>query len=300
MSAFPIDFDVINCAALPVLPTLVRRWAPQGILRGDEWVALNPLRDDRRLGSFSTNLRTGRWADFATGDGGGDVISLAAYLSGERQIEATPPESASAETPSKTPIVPAPGDAPPLRFQHPKHGVPTMTTEYHDADGLLVGYIFRWDFEDAEGNLDKTFLPITYCELENCEKGWRSVGLLTPRPLLNLPKMLEYPSATVLVVEGEKTAEVAARMFPNLVVTTSPNGAKSAAKADWSHLKGRHVIICPDNDEEGYEYAYNVDELATAAGAGSAHIVQMPNEFPKNGIWRTLFQRVGPHNAGKI
>ena len=28
------------------------------------------------------NLRTGRWTDFATGDGGGDPVSLAAYLAG--------------------------------------------------------------------------------------------------------------------------------------------------------------------------------------------------------------------------
>jgi hypothetical protein len=33
-------------------------------------------------------VRTGRWADFATGDRGGDVVSLAAYLSHLRQSEA--------------------------------------------------------------------------------------------------------------------------------------------------------------------------------------------------------------------
>ena len=42
----------------------------------------NPTRADRRPGSFSVNTRTGRWADFATGDRGGDVVSLAAYLHG--------------------------------------------------------------------------------------------------------------------------------------------------------------------------------------------------------------------------
>jgi len=34
------------------------------------------------------NLRSGRWADFATGAKGGDVISLAAYLFGLSQVEA--------------------------------------------------------------------------------------------------------------------------------------------------------------------------------------------------------------------
>jgi hypothetical protein len=51
-------------------------------------VALNPRRADCRLGSFKVNLNTGRWADFATGDRGGDLISLLAYLQGVSQTEA--------------------------------------------------------------------------------------------------------------------------------------------------------------------------------------------------------------------
>lgn len=84
----PIDFGQINRAALSVLPALLPRWAPGGIVRGSEYVPRNPTRIDRHVGSFSINLRTGRWADFATGDKGGDVISLAAYLAGVSQIEA--------------------------------------------------------------------------------------------------------------------------------------------------------------------------------------------------------------------
>ena len=45
-------------------------------------MARNPTRPDRRPGSFKINLTTGRWADFATGDRGGDPVSLAAYLFG--------------------------------------------------------------------------------------------------------------------------------------------------------------------------------------------------------------------------
>ena len=39
-------------------------------------------------GSFSVNLETGRWADFSTGDRGGDPVSLAAYVFGTSQVEA--------------------------------------------------------------------------------------------------------------------------------------------------------------------------------------------------------------------
>ncbi len=83
-----IDFGAINAAALPALPTLLRRWLPDGRQLGREYVARNPRRADKRAGSFKVNTRTGRWADFATGDAGGDVVSLAAYLSGTGQAEA--------------------------------------------------------------------------------------------------------------------------------------------------------------------------------------------------------------------
>ncbi len=83
-----LDFDSINRAALASLPALLRRWLPDGRQVGREYVARNPRRADKRAGSFKVNTRTGRWADFATGDAGGDVVSLAAYLSGAGQAEA--------------------------------------------------------------------------------------------------------------------------------------------------------------------------------------------------------------------
>ena len=62
----------IRAGALALAEELIPRWLPHGRRMGSEWVALNPTRADRRLGSFKVNLRTGRWADFATGDAGGD------------------------------------------------------------------------------------------------------------------------------------------------------------------------------------------------------------------------------------
>jgi hypothetical protein len=83
-----IDFATINRAALAHLPVLLRRWLPDGRQEGREYTARNPKRADRRPGSFRINVATGCWADFATGDKGGDVVSLAAYLAGIRQVDA--------------------------------------------------------------------------------------------------------------------------------------------------------------------------------------------------------------------
>jgi|tagenome__1003787_1003787.scaffolds.fasta_scaffold20984019_3 hypothetical protein len=75
-----VDFGAINAAALDALPALLDRWLPDGRRQGREYVARNPRRDDRSLGSFKVNLVTGRWSDFAIGASGGDPVSLAAYL----------------------------------------------------------------------------------------------------------------------------------------------------------------------------------------------------------------------------
>ena len=55
---------------------------------GKEIVALNPRRADRNLGSFKVNRYNGKWADFATGDKGGDPVSLVAYIADVSQVEA--------------------------------------------------------------------------------------------------------------------------------------------------------------------------------------------------------------------
>src|SRR5687768_5544486 len=83
-----VDFGEIACASLPHLGAMVARWLPDGRRCGNEWVARNPTRADRHPGSFKVNLRTGRWADFATGERGGDAISLAAHLHRLSQLEA--------------------------------------------------------------------------------------------------------------------------------------------------------------------------------------------------------------------
>jgi len=76
-------------AALDAAHDLVPEWLPDGHKRGQEWEAINPVRDDTRTGSFSVNLATGRWNDYADPDAkGGDLVSLLAFLSHCTQLEA--------------------------------------------------------------------------------------------------------------------------------------------------------------------------------------------------------------------
>ena len=83
-----LDFARINQAALTAFPAVLNRLLPRSKPMGREIVALNPRRPDRNLGSFKVNRFNGRWCDFATGDKGGDPISLVAYLADVSQGEA--------------------------------------------------------------------------------------------------------------------------------------------------------------------------------------------------------------------
>ena len=83
-----IDFTGINGVAIGRVMDLLNRWLPDGRLDGREFVAINPRRPDRRRGSFRINIDSGKWADFAIGESGGDLVSLAAYLAGVGQGEA--------------------------------------------------------------------------------------------------------------------------------------------------------------------------------------------------------------------
>lgn len=74
------DFAQVALAARRDALAVLRRLLPSGRLQASEWIARNPTRVDRRPGSFRVNVRTGRWADFATGDRGGDLVSLVAHL----------------------------------------------------------------------------------------------------------------------------------------------------------------------------------------------------------------------------
>ena len=81
-------FEEVNAAAKGRIESLCRGWLGRCERSGVNLLALNPTRADRKIGSFSINVHTGVWADFATDDAGGDIISFYAYIRGLKQIEA--------------------------------------------------------------------------------------------------------------------------------------------------------------------------------------------------------------------
>ncbi len=286
------DIREIAQSALSSAESVLAHWLPQGKRQGPEYLAINPTRSDSRDGSFSVNINTGRWADFATDDKGGDLVSLVAYLEGGcTQSEAahkiavflglpSPGDRIAGNTaekrPKATPVPPVPAPVPlesiPVEAlesrpqAHSKHGPPSATWEYRDGAGRPLCFVCRFD----PPNSRKQFAPLTWIKGD-----WQWKAPPEPRPLYGLDALAQRPAAPVLVVEGEKAADAARDLLPEFVTVTTMNGAQSPGKADFSPLKGRRLFIWPDNDNAGTKYALTVAGLAVTAGADSPALLDL-------------------------
>ena len=101
-------------------------------------------------------------------------------------------------------------------------------------------------------------------------------ALTANRPLYGLPGLAEKPKASVVIVEGEKTADAAAVVFPNSVVTTWSGGSNAVDKADWSPLSGREdVLLLPDADEPGRAAMLRVAHILANVGIPNIKIVDV-------------------------
>ncbi len=265
------DFKRIAQLALAAAETLVPQWLPEGKRAGAEWQALNPTRADGKPGSFSVNLQTGAWADFATSDRGGDLVSLYAYLHGLNQGEAAravaalvgaaiddaPPQKPEQTAPDKrrTPwqaLPQAPADAPAPPVAHSVRGKPESRWQYR-RDGATLGWVYR--FRTSDGG--KEVLPLVWAK--NADTGgeeWRWLAFALPRPLYLPAGELGTGGETVkpvLVVEGEKCADAAHAVdmvSSHYDVVSWPGGSKAWSKADWSWIAARQVVIWPDADAQ--------------------------------------------------
>ena len=279
------SFEVVARAALAQSTTLVPAWLPGGKHHGPEYVSKNPTRSDAAAGSFSVNLASGAWSDFATGDKGGDLISLHAYLQGltqgkasyalSKQLNVAPPPDRSKADNSRH-VSPVPDSAPEPPAKHPRHGAHSAQWCYRDPDGQVLSYQRR--FETPDG---KQFSPVTlWVNTDNGSLFWRHAKAPGQQPLYRLDQLYARPDAPVCLCEGEKAADAAQRLLPDFVTTTSANGAKAASKADWSHLRGRAVVIWSDADKAGDGYAADVASILKTLGVTARIAPPIPDVDP--------------------
>ncbi len=136
----------------------------------------------------------------------------------------------------------------------------TAKWDYHSGAGQLVACVYRYDTPKG-----KEFRPW------DVKQG--KYRAPSPRPLYNQPAIKQVPA--VVLVEGEKCAQ--ALIESGICATTAMNGAKAPVnKTDWSPLKGKQVVIWPDNDQAGRDYAEAAAQAVLKAGANSCEILIPP------------------------
>lgn len=148
--------------------------------------------------------------------------------------------------------------------------------DYRDERGRLLYRVCRFQMPNG----GKTDRPLSYGEDATGKRGWKLRAPPSPRPLYGLDRLANRPEAPVVICEGEKSADAARELFTDFVAVTSPNGSKSASRADWRPLIGRSIAIWPDADVEGRDYARDVKSALAHLGV-SVRIVAVPDTFPR-------------------
>ena len=125
--------------------------------------------------------------------------------------------------------------------------------EYKDLQGNVIAYVEK--LPPTGTNAKKTFIPYTF--QNNCwvKKWFRdSNGKAFVRPLYGLHKLMLHPSKPVLLVEGEKAADLGSELFPDYNVLAWMGGTSVVPlNVDFEPLHNKDVTLWPDNDKPGFD-----------------------------------------------
>ena len=137
-----------------------------------------------------------------------------------------------------------------------KLGTLVGSYQYLDSDGALVYEACRFD-KTVDGETKKTFTQ----RRPNGQGGWVYNMRGVTRIPYNLPDLVHGDSTEpILVVEGEKHCDRLKEL--GFIATCNVGGAGKWVVAYSKYLKGRDVVILPDNDDVGRKHAKKVKELS--------------------------------------
>ena len=269
-----IDFKSVAESLLSDSEGLLRSWFPNGRKAGKEFIVGN-LNGDKG-DSLSINLNSGVWKDFASGSGGGDLVSLYAAMHGLSQHEAVndlsdgkPPRVKEYSPPVFKPtpvrtrnwVSPTPWKAT-FECVHHVHGKPSNRWQYLNDSGKLIGYVARYDVAGGK----KQFCPWTFNGADWVAKKWSSF-----QPFYGMDIMSSRLHDPILIVEGEKACDAARRICGDeYVCITWPGGANAYDGPDWSMVAGRNILLWPDADKPGIEAMTKVVEILDSVAANVA------------------------------
>lgn len=210
--------------------------------------------------------KAGLWHDFATADGG-DIFDLWREARGLSSFRETLKDAAEFTGSASTAVRRAPKRKSPSGGA--EWGAPVETYKYLDPNGSIIAEVDRFEW-DKNGERKKAFRPWNVAT--------RTYTAPETRPLYNLPNIVS--AAEIVVVEGEKCAD--ALIAQNIDATTAMGGAAAPIeKTDWTPLRGRKVVIWPDNDAAGRGYADRLKAHLEAMGALAVSILAIPPTRPE-------------------
>jgi hypothetical protein len=301
-----VDFAAVKAASLRSLDFIIPRLLHGGKRQGDEWVVRNPTRNDNKAKSFSINMRTGVWCDFATGDKGGDMIDLVAYLNGKSNLDAAreladmlglaggSKTRAQGSAEAGDEATERAGDAAgPADFRGPPKESPPRTPP--DKDGKPAFVIAGNEGPLARHNELRRHIyrqgcvPVRIKIIKKDGKGALNAYRVTgadgvsgwqyakPEGFQQIPYFVDGSDPFVAKInqpifwtEGEKDVETVARLG-GLAFTFGGTG-DGQPDGCQQYVVGRPVVILADNDKPGREHAEKKAALASE-GATSVKII---------------------------
>jgi hypothetical protein len=258
---------------------------PAGRQVGPQWIVGNVFGDaGDSLYVELTGPKQGLWYDHAAGNGG-DLLELI----GQNQ---TLPKGRAAQWAREFLGIRDDYQPEPRRFDPLKHGHRNDASQpyrygsaawpYPDADGTIQAYVVRFDLPDGS----KDVRPLRFLPPDNVPpdllnpRHWRWKGWTSPEsvPLFSLHLLARRPNDPVLIVEGEKTAVAASKLFPSHVVLTWQGGSKRVARAAIDPLLTRAtpIVLWPDADKPGRDAM-----VYLKARLPAAKLVNLPATLPE-------------------
>lgn len=155
---------------------------------------------------------------------------------------------------------------------------------YRNEVGTPIVVVYRYSKTNNNTGLqEKQYQQMVYGQCKETGKlkyisglnGWQDY-----RPLFNIPGLMKNPTASIILTEGEKAADAAAKFFPNHVSTTFLGGKNCIEKQDYQLIANRTVILFPDNDEGGKNAFLTLAELLEDEFRCTVSVVDVPEELP--------------------
>ena len=166
--------------------------------------------------------------------------------------------------------------------------------QYHDSAGNILYIRLRM----GNTNGDKWIRPLSRDSAGNWTR-LKEPPFPDGKPLYNLHSLTKESDKTVFIVEGEKCADELTKL--GLLAATS-GAAQSAKDANWQILTAREVVIWPDNDEAGLQYAKDVTAKLTSLNATIKQIDISLLNLPIKGDcvdWLVQFKQAHGRDATK-